>query len=71
MGNCVGKRNYRYFYLMIATITLLCIYILAFSVVHIILGNVSFGIESEIPSSLEAKAIFLSFLGMERHFSLF
>lgn len=37
VGNCVGKRNYKYFYLMIFTITLLCIYILAFSIAHIVI----------------------------------
>lgn len=57
VGNCVGKRNYRYFYLMIATITLLCIYILAFSVVHIILvsqeeGKTLVTAMSETPASI-------------------
>lgn len=37
VGNCIGKRNYRFFYLFIIFITIHCIYILAFSVTTIVL----------------------------------
>ncbi|XP_075233061.1 palmitoyltransferase app isoform X2 [Lycorma delicatula] len=37
VGNCVGKRNYRYFYMFIVSLAFLCVFILACSVTHLIL----------------------------------
>uniref|UniRef100_A0A8C1U0E9 Palmitoyltransferase n=1 Tax=Cyprinus carpio TaxID=7962 RepID=A0A8C1U0E9_CYPCA len=37
VGNCVGKRNYRYFYLFTLSLSLLTIYIFAFNIVHVVL----------------------------------
>lgn len=37
VGNCVGGRNYRYFYYFILTLTLDAVYILACNVLHIVL----------------------------------
>ncbi|KAJ9544340.1 hypothetical protein OSB04_024047 [Centaurea solstitialis] len=35
VGQCIGLRNYRFFYMFISTSTILCIYVFAFSWVHI------------------------------------
>lgn len=37
VGNCVGKRNYRYFYLFTMTLSLLTIYIFTFNIVHVVM----------------------------------
>ncbi|KAK1804287.1 hypothetical protein P4O66_020029 [Electrophorus voltai] len=37
VGNCVGKRNYRYFYLFTLSLSLLTIYIFTFDIVHVTL----------------------------------
>uniref|UniRef100_A0A8C2GDK0 Palmitoyltransferase n=1 Tax=Cyprinus carpio TaxID=7962 RepID=A0A8C2GDK0_CYPCA len=43
VGNCVGKRNYRYFYLFTLSLSLLTIYIFAFNIVHVVLRSVDSG----------------------------
>uniref|UniRef100_A0A8C6M060 Palmitoyltransferase n=1 Tax=Nothobranchius furzeri TaxID=105023 RepID=A0A8C6M060_NOTFU len=43
VGNCVGKRNYRYFYLFTLTLSLLTIYIFAFDIVHVVMRSVDKG----------------------------
>uniref|UniRef100_H2ZKS5 Palmitoyltransferase n=1 Tax=Ciona savignyi TaxID=51511 RepID=H2ZKS5_CIOSA len=37
VGNCVGRRNYRYFFLFVTSLTFLCLFIFGFSVTHIVL----------------------------------
>lgn len=37
VGNCVGKRNYRYFYLFTLSLSLLTIYIFTFDIVHVVM----------------------------------
>jgi hypothetical protein len=37
IGNCVGRRNYRYFSLFVYTVTLDCIYVMTMSIIYIVL----------------------------------
>ena len=48
VGNCVGKRNYRYFYLFLVSLSFLCAYIFACDVAHIVI------LSNEHKSFLEA-----------------
>ncbi|KAJ8281699.1 hypothetical protein COCON_G00042180 [Conger conger] len=43
VGNCVGRRNYRYFYLFTLSLSLLTIYIFTFNIVHVVLRSVDSG----------------------------
>jgi Uncharacterized protein containing DHHC-type Zn finger len=41
VGNCVGKRNYRYFYMFIVSLAFLCVFIFACAVTHLILRKLN------------------------------
>ncbi|OAD74509.1 hypothetical protein PHYBLDRAFT_111945 [Phycomyces blakesleeanus NRRL 1555(-)] len=48
LNNCIGKRNYRPFFTFIVTATFLCLFVIVFSIVHLLLivrdhsGNITF-----------------------------
>ncbi len=37
VGNCVGKRNYRYFYLFLVSLAFLCVFIFGCAITHLVL----------------------------------
>ncbi|OCT65974.1 palmitoyltransferase ZDHHC9 [Xenopus laevis] len=51
VGNCVGKRNYRYFYLFILSLSFLTIYIFAFNIVYVALNSLSIGFLNTLKES--------------------
>uniref|UniRef100_A0A3B3QLR8 Palmitoyltransferase n=1 Tax=Paramormyrops kingsleyae TaxID=1676925 RepID=A0A3B3QLR8_9TELE len=51
VGNCVGKRNYRYFYLFILSLSFLTIFIFAFVITHIVLRSNQTGFLSALKDS--------------------
>ncbi|XP_068194249.1 palmitoyltransferase ZDHHC14 isoform X1 [Antennarius striatus] len=64
VGNCVGRRNYRFFYMFILSLSFLTIFIFAFVITHIILSSHGIGFLNalkESPASvLEVVVCFFS-----------
>ncbi|XP_046692504.1 palmitoyltransferase ZDHHC14 [Silurus meridionalis] len=64
VGNCVGKRNYRFFYLFILSLSFLTIFIFAFVITHVILRSNRAGFLSTLKDSpasvLEVVVCFFS-----------
>lgn len=53
VGQCIGLRNYRFFYMFISTSTILCVYVFAFSWVHLVQkGNVLKAMSKDILSDV-------------------
>ncbi|KAJ8356127.1 hypothetical protein SKAU_G00189210 [Synaphobranchus kaupii] len=51
VGNCVGKRNYRFFYLFILSLSFLTVFIFAFVITHVILRSHRTGFLSALKDS--------------------
>lgn len=51
IGNCIGKRNYRYFYMFILSLSILCIFVFVCVVVHIVMRK-SIYLDHHIPNQL-------------------
>uniref|UniRef100_A0A673T0U7 Palmitoyltransferase n=1 Tax=Suricata suricatta TaxID=37032 RepID=A0A673T0U7_SURSU len=64
VGNCVGKRNYRFFYMFILSLSFLTVFILAFVITHVILRSQQTGFLNALKDSpasvLEAVVCFFS-----------
>ncbi|XP_069625480.1 palmitoyltransferase ZDHHC14 isoform X2 [Ranitomeya imitator] len=64
VGNCVGKRNYRFFYMFILSLSFLTVFIFAFVITHIILRSQQSGFLNALKDSpasvLEAVVCFFS-----------
>ncbi|CAI5695179.1 probable palmitoyltransferase ZDHHC14 isoform X3 [Oreochromis niloticus] len=64
VGNCVGRRNYRFFYMFILSLSFLTIFIFAFVITHIILSSHQNGFLSALKDSpasvLEVVVCFFS-----------
>ncbi|XP_060790686.1 palmitoyltransferase ZDHHC14-like isoform X2 [Neoarius graeffei] len=64
VGNCVGKRNYRFFYMFILSLSFLTIFIFAFVITHIIMKSHRSGFLSALKDSpasvLEVVVCFFS-----------
>ncbi|XP_077204923.1 palmitoyltransferase ZDHHC14 isoform X3 [Paroedura picta] len=64
VGNCVGKRNYRFFYMFILSLSFLTVFIFAFVITHVIHRSQNAGFLSALKDSpasvLEAVVCFFS-----------
>jgi len=63
VGNCIGKRNYRYFLIFLITITIESVYVVAFSVLDLIFRTNANGSDVEgLIKSLEQNPVCLIYI---------
>ncbi len=55
LGNCVGKRNYKYFYSFIFTLNILTMYMVVFSIIYIVIYA---GLKAKLLDSLSIINVF-------------
>ena len=57
VGNCVAKRNYRYFYLFLNTVLVMAIYVMGCNIAVIVIGksclNVCLHVPPPLPKSVK------------------
>lgn len=66
VGNCIGRRNYRYFYLFLSSLSCLCVFIFSCSVTNLVILSKQYddkiikAIEESWPSAFEILVSFFS-----------
>ncbi|KAJ8797195.1 hypothetical protein J1605_017423 [Eschrichtius robustus] len=64
VGNCVGKRNYRFFYMFILSLSFLTVFIFAFVITHVILRSQQAGFLNALKDSPARYPFWLLFFTM-------
>uniref|UniRef100_A0A3B4ASU7 Palmitoyltransferase n=1 Tax=Periophthalmus magnuspinnatus TaxID=409849 RepID=A0A3B4ASU7_9GOBI len=70
VGNCVGKRNYRYFYLFTLSLSLLTIYIFTFDIVHVAMRSVVSGFLNTLKETPGTYPFYICFILLVCFFTL-
>ena len=61
VGTCVAKRNYRYFFLFILSVSLLSLYVMIFSIVHMHLDRLETEELSQVVSNHPVNMVLIVF----------
>ncbi|GLT88025.1 hypothetical protein SLE2022_060700 [Rubroshorea leprosula] len=59
LGQCIGMRNYRFFFMFISTSTILCVYVFVFSLINIIEKEIDSHVSIWRAMSRDALSVFL------------